>query len=266
MGGMVTSILTSPLDVLRTRLQTDFYKTRLQIPILYGPRSATVLLSSSAQHVRETFQILRMIRKTEGFRSFFAGLGPSLTGIVPATAIKFYTYGNCKRFLSEYSGYGKDTAVIHVIAAASAGVVTSTTTNPIWLIKTRMQLDGNRLAVVSGVTRRKYKSSIGCLRHILKLEGFKGLYRGLTASYLGVLESTLHLVLYEQMKQSVPRRHGKALEAGASPERTQISELSAMGAVAGVAKLAAVSIAYPHEVTISTKACRIPLIYVFIGY
>ena len=76
---------TSPLDVVRTRLQTDFYRTH---------RSSG---NSPLHYVHETSQILSSIRRIEGWRGFHRGLGPGLTGIVPANGVKFFTYGNCKR-------------------------------------------------------------------------------------------------------------------------------------------------------------------------
>ena len=75
------------------------------------------------------FQILRIIRKIEGFYSFFVGLSPSLISIVLVIAIKFYTYRNYKCFFLKYLGYRKDIAVIYIIAIAFTSVVISTTIN-----------------------------------------------------------------------------------------------------------------------------------------
>ncbi len=81
-------------------------------------------------------------------------------------------------------------------------------------------------------------------------EGIKGLYRGLSASYLGVTESTLQWVLYERMKLSLARREARRL---ADPRHSQtfLDNAEAWGgkftAAAG-AKLFAAVITYPHEV------------------
>lgn len=72
------------------------------------------------------------------------------------------------------------------------GVVTSTVTNPIWVIKTRLQLQGKQ---------RIYNSSFDCAKHILKQEGIKGFYKGMSASYLGVAEGTIQWVIYENLKK-----------------------------------------------------------------
>lgn len=62
------------------------------------------------------------------------------------------------------------------------GIVTSTATNPIWVIKTRLQLQG-----ANGL--RKYSGSVDCLLKIIRQEGVGGLYKGMSASYLGTVSN-----------------------------------------------------------------------------
>ncbi|PVH99434.1 mitochondrial carrier [Periconia macrospinosa] len=244
-GGLATAILTSPLDVLRTRLQSDFYRHTPQAG--QPPLKSTSIhpLSASVRHLRETFQIIHSVHYTEGLRGFFRGLGPSLAGVVPATAIKFYVYGNCKRLGAEILNCGEDAAIVHAQAAVAAGIATSTATNPIWLVKTRLQLDKSRTQ--GGVTARQYKNSLDCVRQVVQQEGVKGLYRGLSASYLGTVETALHLVLYERLKQLF----GGALRESRmrnNPTGDELAKWISTSGAAAAAKLAAVLITYPHEV------------------
>src|SRR5947207_15990795 len=104
---MTSAFLTSPLEVLKARLQSDFYQAQLATLRAAHPTtvSSSVLLRlpySGYQHFRETFQILLSIHKYEGWRALFKGLGPTLTGVVPARAINFYTYGNGKRLIAHH--------------------------------------------------------------------------------------------------------------------------------------------------------------------
>ncbi|OJJ43482.1 hypothetical protein ASPZODRAFT_74525 [Penicilliopsis zonata CBS 506.65] len=265
-GGMTAATLTSPLDVLKTRLQSDFYQAQLRTlrashPL---PASSSPLLSlprSALMHFQETIQILRSIHVHEGWRALFKGLGPNLVGVVPARAINFYVYGNGKRILGEHFNYydTKETPVgVHLTAAAVAGIATGTATNPIWLVKTRLQLDKSNAAHGQG---RQYRNSWDCVKQTVRHEGIRGLYKGLSASYLGVTESTLQWVMYEQMKMALARR-----EAARLADRTHVAsvwdDIELWGGrvcSAGLAKLVAASITYPHEV-VRTRLRQAPTV------
>jgi len=252
---MTAATITSPLDVLKTRLQSDFYQAQLKA--LHAahpppPRSSLTFLPRSAYfHLKETVQILASIYHHEGFRSLFRGLGANLIGVVPARSINFYVYGNGKRILNNYfNPEGRENVwSIHLVAAATAGVATGTATNPIWLVKTRLQLDKSN-ASHDPTRGRQYKNSWDCIKQTVKHEGIRGLYRGLTASYLGVTESTLQWVLYERMKLSLARREAKRLATPAY-QRTWLDDTEEWGGkftAAAVAKLFAAALTYPHEV------------------
>ncbi|KAI7878727.1 mitochondrial carrier domain-containing protein [Mucor mucedo] len=190
-------------------------------------------------HFLETGRLLVRIKKVEGFSGYFKGLGPNLVGVIPARSINFFTYGNGKRIYTELN-HGKETAGVHLISAATAGAITSTATNPIWVIKTRLQLQGN------GVNR--YGSSIDCLFGILREEGVRGLYKGMSASYLGVVEGTIQWGIYENLKKrwSVPKdqiQSNQRLIGG----KTVQDWAGHLGAAA-TSKFIAACIAYPHEV------------------
>lgn len=252
MGGMTSATLTSPLDVLKTRLQSDFYQSQIAATRRargVAPPSTLSVPRSALLHFRETFQILFSIHRIEGWRALFKGLGPNLIGVVPARAINFYTYGNGKRILSQKLNNGHEAAWVHLLAAATAGIVTGTATNPIWLVKTRLQLDKNNAEKAGSLSGRKYRNSMDCIRQTVRAEGLKGLYRGLTASYLGVTESTLQWVLYEQMKLYLSSREAKLVASRKEPTiwDKAVGWTGKVGA-AGAAKFFAALITYPHEV------------------
>lgn len=259
---MTSATLTSPLDVLKTRLQSDFYQHQLDISRKakgIPPPSALSIPRSALLHFNETFQILFSVHRIEGWRALFKGLGPNLIGVVPARAINFYTYGNGKRIISERFNNGREAAWVHWTAAATAGVCTGTATNPIWLVKTRLQLDKSRAEKAGTQLTRQYKNSLDCVMQTVRNEGIRGLYRGLSASYLGVTESALQWVLYEQMKLYLRQREERLLASGRHPTAWD-QTLSWGGKVgaAGTAKFFAALITYPHEV-IRTRLRQAPL-------
>ncbi|KIW07882.1 uncharacterized protein PV09_01795 [Verruconis gallopava] len=260
LGGMISATLTAPLDVVKTRLQSsDFYQAQIaawraakNIP----HPSQLSFARSSLLHIRETCQILIAIPRVEGPRALFKGLGPNLIGVVPARAINFYAYGNGKKLISQHFNHGQEAAWVHLSAAACAGIVTGTATNPIWLVKTRLQLDKSQAKDGRG---RQYKNAFDCTMQTLRKEGIRGLYRGLSASYLGVTESTAQWMMYEQGKRQLRLREERLVESG-RPRTMFDNFVSSTGEMfaAGGAKFLAAIITYPHEV-VRTRLRQAPM-------
>ncbi|KAK7205119.1 mitochondrial carrier domain-containing protein [Myxozyma melibiosi] len=259
-GGMMGAILTCPLDVVKTRLQSDFYSSQLQKGHLQSAlRDGRKIghVRSIGLHFYETFQILVDVYKVEGGRALFKGLGPNLVGVIPARSINFFTYSTGKSIISSKFNNGEEATWVNLMSAAIAGVTTSTATNPIWLVKTRLQLDKQNSD--KGVQKRQYNNSADCVKQVVQKEGIKGLYRGLTASYLGVVESSLQWVLYEQMKGLIRQREKLRDSLGIqSTTGDAFFEWLAKSGAAGLAKLSASLLTYPHEV-VRTRLRQRPL-------
>jgi hypothetical protein len=145
---------------------------------------------------------------------------------------------------------------VHLLAAAAAGIATSTATNPIWLVKTRLQLNKSLAEKGGPMAGRRYKNGLDCMIQVVRQEGVRGLYRGLSASYLGVTESTLHWVLYEQMKTQLKKRQERFLSDGKPNSLCdQALDLGGRIGAAGSSKLFAIMVTYPHEVRHPTIYC-----------
>jgi solute carrier family 25 protein 33/36 len=260
LGGMSSAVLTAPLEVLKTRLQSTFYQDHLSaLRTAKGiPHPSQMNLArASVLHITETMQILGAIPKVEGWRALFKGLGPNLIGVVPARAINFWAYGNGKRLYSETFFQGQESTYVHMLAAATAGIITGTATNPIWVVKTRLQLDKQN---ASGAGQgRQYLNAWDCLVKTIRHEGIRGLYRGLSASYLGVSESTLQWVLYERAKASLARRQALLDASNREPNLwDKTVQWTGKLTAAGGAKFVAALITYPHEV-VRTRLRQAPV-------
>lgn len=246
-GGTAGAIFTCPLDVVKTRLQSDVYHSAYN----KTPKSTNPIIKM-AQHFGETGLALRELYVKEGSSALFKGLGPNLVGVIPARSINFFTYGFSKDLLINASPKQKEETWMHLVSGISAGIVTSTATNPIWLIKTRLQLDRSN--------GKHFKNSWQCLKHVFRTEGIFGLYRGLTASYLGGVESTIQWVLYEQMKMFINKRslqiHGE--NPINKTTKDHIMEWCARSGAAGAAKFCASLVTYPHEV-VRTRLRQAPI-------
>ncbi len=184
------------------------------------------------------------IYREESFRALFKGLGPTLVGVIPARSINFFVYGNGKRLIAEYFNSGAENSLVHLSAAAIAGIATSTATNPIWVVKTRLQLELSTRREVDSSRRRPFGGSWDCIKRMMREEGVRGFYKGLSASYLGVTEGTIQWVLYERLKK---------LSSEAQTQGGAIGQWVGMLGSAGTAKMVASLITYPHEVSIFTS-------------
>ena len=80
----------------------------------------------------------RHILKTEGSQALFKGVLPTLIGSIPTRALYFSSYSQFKNMYADW--FTKDSACVFLFSAMSAGIVTSTATSPIWVVKTQMQL------------------------------------------------------------------------------------------------------------------------------
>ena len=154
-AGAMATTATYPLDLLRTR---------------FAAQGTEKVYSSLLASIRD-------ISQSEGPRGFFQGLGAGVGQIIPYMGIFFATYESLRKPMSSLQlpfGSGDATAGIMASVIAKTGVF------PFDLIRKRLQ--------VQGPTREKYvhknipvyKGVFKTMRSIIKNEGKRGLYRGLT--------------------------------------------------------------------------------------
>ncbi|KAK3329667.1 mitochondrial carrier domain-containing protein [Apodospora peruviana] len=159
-AGAVATTATYPLDLLRTRFAAQ---------------------GSNADRIYTSLpRALAQIHHDEGLKGFFRGLGPSLSQIIPFMGIFFAVYETLRPPLADlklpFSSGG-------AVAGMVASVVAKTGTFPLDLVRKRIQ--------VQGPTRQRYVhrnipeykgTTASTVRAIVRAEGFRGLYRGLTVS------------------------------------------------------------------------------------
>lgn len=175
---------------------------------------------------------LKHIWLNEGPRGLYRGLGPNLVGVAPSRAIYFWSYSTTKKNINNsLPRVNRDTPFVHVLSAASAGFISSCATNPIWLVKTRLQLD------------RSHSSLPMVIRRIHAEGGILSFWKGLTASWWGISETVIHFVIYEALKKCLADYQNKKRDS----EKTIIDFVGFM-ACGATSKTCATCVAYPHEV------------------
>jgi len=166
----VSAVAVQPLDVLKTRLQTN------------------VALRQNL------FSNIRHIFRNEGTRGLYRGLAPTLGSVVPSISIYFTLYNSIKRTLGCPSGDPVRDVVAQSAAAGLASSATAAITNPMWLVKTRLQ--------TSPVYKHQTNTmgTMQTFRAIIREEGFRGLYKGLNASFLASSQAMVQFPIYEELK------------------------------------------------------------------
>eukprot|EP01084_Bolivina_argentea_P066320 120883_1 len=172
-AGVLTKSTVQPLDFIRTRLQVH----------------------DVAQSEYQIIGTIKNILKNEGLLCVYRGLSANLLGSGTNWGIYFFSYENLKRYFIQSNITPKTSSINHFMAGYLSGICAITVTNPIWCIKTRLQIDP------------KYNGFIDCLRKICKEEGILTLYRGLGPAYILVLNPALQFTFYEKLKQIFIQLH-----------------------------------------------------------
>lgn len=138
-----------------------------------------------------------------------------------------------------------------------AGVLVTLATNPLWVVKTRMQLDSTnvapaavRKAAAHATPAARTSAAMGlpaAVRSVLRSDDLAGFYRGLGPALLLCSHGAVQMMAYEELK-GMRRR---SLEAAGGTHVPHLDSL-VMGAVA---KLAASSFTYPLQVRSTCMAC-----------
>eukprot|EP00892_Ulva_mutabilis_P002798 jgi/Ulvmu1/12519/UM090_0006.1 len=215
LSGVFTAAFVCPLDVL---------KTRIQVQPVDNPKYRGIVRGLST------------IVREEGLGAAYRGLTPTVLALLPTWALYFTAY---ERFKTVLSRSNLPETAQYVAASVGAGVINVAVTNPLWVVKTRLQTQNIPLAIKHHVPRVTYTGTFHALSTIIRTEGMRGLYSGLAPSLAGIAHVAVQLPLYESLKK-------RAATARSVP----VAEIPAtdLVAVSCTAKMVASTVTYPHEV------------------
>jgi len=163
--------LVNPLELVRTKMQSQKMK------------------------LNQVQSCIKDLVKTRGVMGLWSGYTATLLRDVPFSALYWPLYEQTRLL------FGYDSFFVNFVSGAVAGSVASTVTLPFDVIKTTKQIEiGERdiMQVQKGVTR----SNKQIVRDILKEQGVRGLYSGLTPRILKVAPACAIMISsYEYFKK-----------------------------------------------------------------
>jgi len=167
-GGLAAAV-TSPIELVKTRLQAAGRT----------PGAETTSMG-----------VIRKVVAVDGVTGLWKGCMPGLVRSCVLTAAQCATYDEIKSQVKSVTGWS-DGIQVHLSSSMIAGLVSTTITNPLDVVKTRMFVSGSQ-----------YSGPFACIAHVLKQDGMMGFMKGWSASYcrLGP-HTTIMFLTAEQLRQ-----------------------------------------------------------------
>ncbi|XP_037460269.1 probable mitochondrial adenine nucleotide transporter BTL1 [Triticum dicoccoides] len=176
-AGIVSTLVCHPLEVLKDRLTVnrDAY-----------PRNIALAFNK--------------IYRTEGVGGLYAGLCPTLVGMLPYSTCYYFMYETIKTsYCRAHEKKSLSRPELLVIGALS-GLTASTISFPLEVARKRL--------MVGALRGRCPPNMVAALAEVVKEEGFKGLFRGWAASSLKVMPTSgVTWVFYEACKDILLAPH-----------------------------------------------------------
>lgn len=230
-SGAVSGIVSCPLDVIKTKLQAQ---GGFQIP----RRDAKLTVTA----YRGVYGTAATIWKEDGLRGMYRGLGPMLLGYIPTWAVYLTVYNETQAFFRTKTD---NHFLADVYASLTAGACSTMTTNPIWVIKTRLMAQSNiRSSNNHSRPPWQYRNTFDAARKMYRAEGLLSFYSGLTPALLGLTHVAIQFPLYEVLKARFT-----GIDVGIKEtEEDRSHHFYGLALAVFLSKVCASTATYPHEV------------------
>ncbi|XP_047163048.1 folate transporter 1, chloroplastic-like isoform X1 [Vigna umbellata] len=230
-AGFATVAVMHPLDVVRTRFQVNDGRV------------------SHLPSYKNTAHAVFTIARSEGLRGLYAGFLPGVLGSTISWGLYFFFYDKAKQRYAR-NREGKLSPGLHLASAAEAGGLVSLCTNPVWLVKTRLQLQTPLHQT------RPYSGIYDAFKTILREEGFRAFYKGIVPSLFLVSHGAIQFTAYEELRKViVDFKSERSTVHNQNPDKLLNSvDYAVLGATS---KLAAILLTYPFQVQLSVPSFKV---------
>uniref|UniRef100_A0A672YKR7 Solute carrier family 25 member 17 n=2 Tax=Sphaeramia orbicularis TaxID=375764 RepID=A0A672YKR7_9TELE len=208
MGSVTAMTVFFPLDTARLRLQVD-----------------------DNRKAKSTPAILAEIIKEEGLLAPYRGWFPVICSLCCSNFVYFYCFHSLK---AGWLKGQKSTPGSDLIIGIAAGVVNVLVTTPLWVVNTRLKLQGSKFRNAD-IRSTNYSGILDAFVQIIRDEGVGALWNGTFPSLLLVMNPAIQFMIYEGLKRQLRR---------GVPRELSSLEVFIIGAVA---KAVATTVTYPLQ-------------------
>ncbi|CAI8586265.1 unnamed protein product [Vicia faba] len=200
LSGCVNVLLTNPIWLVVTRMQTHKKESKRTIP---APRLSDAteekLLSTAEPLAYGTSHVIQEVYDESGVLGFWKGVLPTLV-MVSNPSIQFMLYETLLAKLKKRSASNTVSALQIFLLGAIAKLGATVVTYPLLVVKARLQAR----QVKNGDKRHHYKGTRDAIFKMIRYEGFNGFYKGMgTKIVQSVLAAAvLFMVKEELVKQT----------------------------------------------------------------
>ncbi|KAI1635895.1 calcium-binding mitochondrial carrier protein Aralar1 [Biscogniauxia mediterranea] len=201
LAGAFGAFMVYPIDLVKTRMQNQ--------------RGA----DPGQRLYKNSIDCFRKVIANEGVRGLYSGVLPQLVGVAPEKAIKLTVNDLVRGFFTDKKT-GNIKWEYEVLAGGTAGACQVVFTNPLEIVKIRLQVQGEVAKATEGAQKRS-------AMWIVKNLGLAGLYKGASACLLrDVPFSAIYFPTYSHLKKDF---------FGESPtKKLGVLQLLTAGAIAGM--------------------------------
>lgn len=181
-GAVLANALVYPLDIVKTRLQVQIKK-----------KSDTAPLTTNDAHYTSTLHAIQKIMEDEGFSGLYSGINGSLIGVASTNFAYFYWYSVVRTlYVATQSLPKPPSTAIELSIGAAAGAIAQIFTIPVAVVTTRQQTQ----------PKGDKKGLLDTGREVINSDdGYSGLWRGLKASLVLVVNPAITYGAYQRMRE-----------------------------------------------------------------
>ncbi|PVH86818.1 mitochondrial carrier [Cadophora sp. DSE1049] len=181
-GAVIANAMVYPLDIVKTRLQVQEKR-----------KPTDAVIASDDVHYTSTWDAISKIVADDGIMGLYNGMNGALIGVASTNFAYFYWYSVVRTlYLAQQKLPTPPSTLVELSLGAVAGAVAQVFTIPVAVVTTRQQTQ----------KKGERKGMIDTAKDVINSEdGWSGLWRGLKASLVLVVNPAITYGAYQRLRE-----------------------------------------------------------------